>query len=149
MCNYGVDLGCVRFSWKQILELLLHPCVCLAPTENMVKWKINYSLTVKSPTSVIKPILPSFYLQMNYRTQREREHEHTHKTQITPHLSQAQASPAKLRSRRPTAQIMHRPNTQDPQTPVHPDPNPPLLHHRSTFPITSHALTSSDLDNHP
>ena len=46
--------GCVFFSWKLIQELLLHPCVCLAPTENMVKWKINYTLIVKTPTSAVK-----------------------------------------------------------------------------------------------
>ena len=46
----------------------------LAPTENMVKWKINYTLTV-SPTSAVKPMQLSFYLQMNSRTHKERERE--------------------------------------------------------------------------
>ena len=49
--------------------------MCLVPTENMVKWKINYTLTIKSPTSAVKSITPSFYLQMISRTQRERERE--------------------------------------------------------------------------
>ena len=58
----------------------------LAPTENMVKWKINYMLTV-SPTSAVKPMQLSFYLQMNSRThkEREREREPTHTpTNYTP-----------------------------------------------------------------
>ena len=79
--------------------------MCLAPTENMVKWKINYTLTVKSPTSTVKPMQPSFYLQMISKTHRQRERERERessststlltrsKTQITPHLSQALASP--------------------------------------------------------
>ena len=49
--------------------------MCLASTENMVKWKINYTLTVKTPTSVVKPMQPSFYLQMISRRERERERE--------------------------------------------------------------------------
>ena len=39
----------------------------------MVKCKINYTLTVKSPTSVVKPMQPSFYLQMNSRIHRQRQ----------------------------------------------------------------------------
>ena len=45
----------------------------------MVKWKINYTLTIKSPTSAVKSITPSFYLQMISRTQREREREREHR----------------------------------------------------------------------
>ena len=45
----------------------------MALTKNMVKCKINYTLTVKSPTSVVKPMQPSFYLQMNSRIHRQRQ----------------------------------------------------------------------------
>ena len=44
---------------------------------------------------------------------------------------------------------MRRPNTQDPQTLVHPDLSPPFPDHRSTSPIANHSPTSSDLDNRP
>ena len=87
--------------------------------------------------------------QRERERERELEHEYTHKTQITPQPSQAPTSPAKLQSRRPTAQITRQPNTQDPQTPVHPNLSPPLPHHRSTSPIASHAPMSSDLNNRP
>ena len=122
-------------------------------------------LTVKQEQCGRKYFLSLFSLQIIFedaqrkkgltdaqtRKHRERElkHEYTHKTQITPHLSQAPASPAKLRSRQPTAQITRQPNTQDPQTPVHPDLSLPFPHHRSTSPIASHASMSSDLNNRP
>ena len=138
---------------------------CLVRLKNWVKLKMFSVLTVKQEQWGGKYFLSLFSLQtisgdaqrkkghidaqMHKHRERELEHEHTPKTQIPPHLSQALASPAKLRSRRPTAQITHRPNTQDPQTPVHPDLSPPLPHHRFTSPIASHAPTSSDLDNRP
>ena len=144
--------------------MLFRKIGCLVRLKNWVKLKMFSVLTVKQEQWGGKYFLSLFSLQtisgdaqrkkehidaqMHKHRERELEHEHTHKTQITPHLSQALASPAKLRSRWPTTQITRRPNTQpntqDPQTPVHPDLNPPLPHHRSTSPIASHALTSSD-----
>ena len=92
--------------------------MCLAPTENMVKWKINYTLTVKSPTSTVKPMQPSFYLQMISKTHRQRErerereleHEHTPHTVQNPDHASPQPSSGQPRLCRPIAQITRRPS---------------------------------------
>ena len=78
--------------------------MCLALVENMVKWKINYTLTIKTPTSAVKPMQPSFYLQMISRTHKERERERERESRWLP--SQALAAqivpPPQPRSRRPS-----------------------------------------------
>ena len=99
--------------------MLFRKIGCLAGSENWVKLKIFSVLTVKQEQWGRKYFLSLFSLQIisgdvqrkkrltdaQTRKHRERElkHEHTHKTHITPHLSQASASLAKLRSRQPTA----------------------------------------------
>ena len=67
----------------------------------MVKWKINYTLTVKSPTSAIKPMQPSFYLQMISRTHRQRERERerestSHSPKPRSGLTSAKLRPAQI-----------------------------------------------------
>ena len=43
----GIGLGCICFAWKHFQEIILHPYLCLAATENTVKRKIIYALTRK------------------------------------------------------------------------------------------------------
>ena len=76
--------------------------MCLAPTENMVKWKINYTLIIKTPTSAVKPMQPSFYLQMISRTHKEREREREHKWLPSQALAAQIVPPPQPRSRRPS-----------------------------------------------
>ena len=42
-----IRLGCICFAWKHFQEIILHPYLCLAATENTVKQKIIYALTRK------------------------------------------------------------------------------------------------------
>ena len=105
-------LGCVCFGFKLILEMLFRKIGCLVDSKNWVKLKMFSVLTVKQEQWGRKYFLSLFSLQIisgdaqrkkgltdaQTRKHRERErelkHERTHKTQITPHLSQAPITPA-------------------------------------------------------
>ena len=127
--------------------------MCLAPIENMVKWKINYTLSVKSPTSVVKPMRPSFYLQMNSRTHRQREREsprtrrpitllsHTHTNLISAPTHAPPSTPHIVRRQAPTTQPSQgQPRSCCPLCPDH--AAPPRSHHDCTgsFAPRSHPL---------
>jgi len=58
------NLGCVYFSGKLKSKNNLHQGLCLAPLENTVKLKIEFSLTVKLATQPVKSFQSSFYLQL-------------------------------------------------------------------------------------
>ena len=58
------NLGCVFLSGKLKSKNNLHPGMCLAPLENAVKLRIEFSLTVKLATQLVESFQPSFYLQL-------------------------------------------------------------------------------------
>ena len=60
--RFVVQAAC--FSAKLKSEDILHPGLCLAPLENIVKLKIEFSLTVKYPSQPVKSFQFSFYLQV-------------------------------------------------------------------------------------
>ena len=54
------------FCLKRLLGNYFQPCVCLVPTENWVKLKLLYTLTIKNPFSPVKPFQFLFYFQLFY-----------------------------------------------------------------------------------
>ena len=54
------------FCLKRLLGNYFQPCVCLVPTENWVKLKLLYTLTIKNPFSPVKSFQFLFYFQLFY-----------------------------------------------------------------------------------
>ena len=65
----------ICFTWKPILKSILHHFVCLTSTENMIKLKMFYTLTVKYPLTPVKPFPPSNIILQTEKVERERERE--------------------------------------------------------------------------
>ena len=74
--------GCVCSAWKHFQEIILHPCMCLAATENTVNRKSNTLWLENNHFWSVKSFTLWFYLQSvsEKHTQRERvrESESTH-----------------------------------------------------------------------
>ena len=135
----------------------------------MVKCKINYTLTVKSPTSVVKPMQPSFYLQMNSRIHRQRQRvsssprthqpitllSHTHQSHFSSNPcttlnSTHSPMPSSGRPAKPRpAQITPHHRNRTKIAPTQPHCHAPPLHVSDPPPPSSKLPSSMSFDPHP